>query len=318
MLEDLQRIEKQIDAEKLRNKKVLLIGSNGFLGSWFSDFFDYAGVEYLKYDIDDGFDICESLHDLNRYDFVINCAGIASPEKYMKKPIETMDISYLGTKSVLNYCHQHNVESVLLFSSSEVYGTPDARAIPTSEDYIGTIPTMGNRSCYDIGKQVLETLFYIYYNKYKVRAKVVRPFNIYGPYMGTKDNRVLSNWMNNFIDDIPIKIYGDGKQTRTFCYASDAITMMLGVLLDGKNGEIYNVGNSTPELTMVELGNKFYEVLGKKSRLELIKYPDDYPSDEPSRRCPNIDKVVKTTNIQPQISLDVGLKKMYKYFIGER
>ena len=190
--------------------------------------------------------------------------------------------------------------------------------IPTSEDYIGTIPTMGNRSCYDIGKQVLETLFYIYYNKYKVRAKVVRPFNIYGPYMGTKDNRVLSNWMNNFIDDIPIKIYGDGKQTRTFCYASDAITMMLGVLLDGKNGEIYNVGNSTPELTMVELGNKFYEVLGKKSRLELIKYPDDYPSDEPSRRCPNIDKVVKTTNIQPQISLDVGLIKMYKYFIGER
>ena len=153
MKDDLQYITECIDIDKLKNKTVLLIGSEGFLGNWFSDFFDYNNIEYLKYDIHSGDDICNSM-DIKRYDYVINCAGIASPEKYMKMPIETMDVSYIGTKNVLDYCQDNNVESALLFSSSEVYGTPDKNSIPTKESYIGSIPTRGNRSCYDIGKQV--------------------------------------------------------------------------------------------------------------------------------------------------------------------
>lgn len=196
-----------------KSKSVLLIGSDGFLGNWFRDILDENGNKYATYDIQSGNDICDGMGDIPRYDYVINCAGIASPEKYMKQPVETMDVSYIGTKNVLDYCVENKVESVLMFSSSEVYGTPESISIPTKEDYIGTIPTRSSRSCYDIGKQVLETLCHIYHNKHNVPVKVVRPFNFYGAYMGINDNRVLSNWMRSMLRDEDIMIYGDGKQT---------------------------------------------------------------------------------------------------------
>lgn len=314
-VQDLESIKNKVSVDLLKDKSVLLIGSSGFLGNWFADVFDYLGVEYLKYDPSENpdNDINKPL-DLPRYDYVINCAGIASPEKYMKQPILTMDISYIGTKNVLDYCNKHNVESVLLFSSSEVYGTPNPNFIPTKEDYVGAIPTTSNRSCYDIGKQLLETLCYLYKNEYNTPVKVVRPFNMYGPYMGINDNRVLSNWMRSFLKGEGIKIYGDGQQTRTFCYAGDGIAMMLEVLLKGENGEIYNVGNSSPELNMIQLAGKFYEALDAEPNYEVIEYPGFYPSDEPLRRCPNIDKVVKRTNILPKTDLKSGIKSMLDYF----
>ena len=297
-----------------KSKSVLLIGSDGFLGNWFRDILDENGNKYATYDIQSGNDICDGMGDIPRYDYVINCAGIASPEKYMKQPVETMDVSYIGTKNVLDYCVDNKVESVLMFSSSEVYGTPESISIPTKEDYIGTIPTRSSRSCYDIGKQVLETLCHIYHNKHNVPVKVVRPFNFYGAYMGINDNRVLSNWMRSMLRDEDIMIYGDGKQTRTFCYAEDGINMCLGVLINGKNGEIYNVGNPTPELTMIDLAKVFCNVLDYNDRYVIRDYPNFYPKDEPLRRCPNIDKVVRDTGIQPKTTLDIGLKKMLKYF----
>tara|TARA_R100001015_G_C4633942_1_gene199597 strand:+ start:155 stop:1072 length:918 start_codon:yes stop_codon:yes gene_type:complete len=297
-----------------KSKSVLLIGSDGFLGNWFRDILDENGNKYATYDIQSGNDICDGMGDIPRYDYVINCAGIASPEKYMKQPVETMDVSYIGTKNVLDYCVENKVESVLMFSSSEVYGTPESISIPTKEDYIGTIPTRSSRSCYDIGKQVLETLCHIYHNKHNVPVKVVRPFNFYGAYMGINDNRVLSNWMRSMLRDEDIMIYGDGKQTRTFCYAEDGINMCLGVLINGKNGEIYNVGNPTPELTMIDLATVFCNVLDYNDRYVIRDYPNFYPKDEPLRRCPNIDKVVRDTGIQPKTTLDIGLKKMLKYF----
>ena len=297
-----------------KSKSVLLIGSDGFLGNWFRDILDENGNKYATYDIQSGNDICDGMGDIPRYDYVINCAGIASPEKYMKQPVETMDVSYIGTKNVLDYCVENKVESVLMFSSSEVYGTPESISIPTKEDYIGTIPTRSSRSCYDIGKQVLETLCHIYHNKHNVPVKVVRPFNFYGAYMGINDNRVLSNWMRSMLRDEDIMIYVDGKQTRTFCYAEDGINMCLGVLINGKNGEIYNVGNPTPELTMIDLAKVFCNVLDYNDRYVIRDYPNFYPKDEPLRRCPNIDKVVRDTGIQPKTTLDIGLKKMLKYF----
>jgi UDP-glucuronate decarboxylase len=299
-----------------KSKSVLLIGSDGFLGNCFRDILTENGNEFLCYDIQNGDDICNPIN-LPRYDYVINCAGIASPEKYMKKPVETMDVSYIGTKNVLDYCIENKVESVLMFSSSEVYGTPDDESIPTKEDYIGTIPTQSSRSCYDIGKQVLETLCNIYYQKYDIPVKVVRPFNFYGPYMGINDNRVLSNWMQSMLEDKDIMVYGDGKQTRTFCYVDDGIDMCLGVLINGRDGEIYNVGNPTPELSMIDLASTFCEVLDYEvgnHRYVVRDYPNFYPKDEPLRRCPNIDKVVRDTGIQPKTTLDVGLKKMLEYF----
>lgn len=299
-----------------KSKSVLLIGSDGFLGNWFKDQLTANGNEFRTYDIRNGDDICNPL-DLPRYDYVINCAGIASPEKYMKKPVETMDVSYIGTKNVLDYCLKHKVESILMFSSSEVYGTPPSDKIPTKETFIGTIPTRNSRSCYDIGKQVLETLCYYYYLIHKLPVKVVRPFNFYGEYMGINDNRVLSNWMRNYLNNENITVYGNGNQTRTFCYVGDGIDMCWGVLLKGKNGEIYNVGNPTPELSMNELAEVFCDTLQYKDKIRVIEYPDFYPKDEPLRRCPNIDKVVMDTGIQPKTSLNDGLKLMLDYFLKE-
>jgi len=318
-IKDLESIKERISLDLFKNKKILLIGSEGFLGSWFCEIFDYIEVEYFKYDpgINPNYDINTPI-DLPRYDYVINCAGIASPEKYMKEPILTMDISYIGTKNVLDYCNKYKVESVLLFSSSEVYGTPIEEAIPTKEEYIGSIPTRGNRSCYDIGKQVLETLCHIYYNEFSTPVKVIRPFNMYGPYMGINDNRVLSNWMKSILNGDKITIYGDGRQTRTFCYAADGIAMILELLLKGSNGEVYNVGNPSPELNMIQLANKFYESLNLEPNYDLIPYPSYYPSDEPLRRCPSIDKAVKQTNILPKVDLKTGLKSMLDYFKLER
>jgi len=299
------------------NKTVLLIGSNGFMGNWFKEVFTYLGVKFTCYDVMDGNDICQPIN-LPRYDYVINCAGIASPEKYLKNPIGTMDVSYIGTQNVLNYCIEHDVESLLLFSSSEIYGTPESDSIPTKEAYIGRIPTRSNRSCYDVGKLVLETLSYIYHDLHDIPVKVVRPFNFYGPYMGINDNRVLSNWMRSYLNDEEIVVYGNGEQTRTFCYIADGIAMCLGVLLNGQNGEVYNVGNPIPELSMTELANTFCTLLDYDDKFILKDYPDFYPSDEPLRRCPNIDKVVSHTYIQPKTSMKEGLIKMLNYFKKEQ
>ena len=232
----------------------------------------------------------------------------------MKQPVATLDVSYIGTKNVLDYCNDHDVESVLLFSSSEVYGTPNPDAIPTKEDYVGAIPTMSNRSCYDIGKQVLETLAHIYYNEHKTRVKIVRPFNLYGPHMGLEDNRVLSNWMSNFLKGNSISIYGNGNQTRTLCYAADGIAMMLGALVSGRDGHVYNVGNPSPEVTMIELANIFYTALQTSTNYSIIDYPTYYPSDEPTRRCPNIDKIVSVTDIRPTVTLETGIKRMHDFY----
>lgn len=324
---------------RFKDKTILITGSGGFLGRWFVQFFQFINVNYINnslkiipvesnvlgnnqnnYTI--SIDITKPFfqelkdYDIKNIDFILNCAGIASPEKYQKFPIETLDVSYLGTKNILDLCNFYKIESIMLFSSSEVYGTPKKEAIPTKETYIGSIPTRSNRSCYDIGKQVLETLGYVYFNKYKCPVKTVRPFNIYGPFMDINDKRVLPNFIKSFMNAEPIKIYGDGKQTRTFCYISDAIVMFIKLLLDGENGECYNVGNPNPEISMIELAKVFYKSLGSKNKPEQIPYPSTYPSDEPLRRCPDISKTIKVTKFKPQVKLEDGIIKMYQYLIN--
>ena len=318
---------------EFKDKTVLLIGSNGFLGRWFYDFFKSTNCQLICLDNDIApndtstlyinKDICKDISSIlprNRYniDYIINCAGIASPEKYLQLPVETLDVSYIGTRNVLELAKSHNAKSVLFFSSSEIYGTPDKDFIPTSETYVGKIPTNSNRSCYDVGKLVLETLVNVYVDKHNVNAKIARPFNLYGPYMGTKDNRVLSNFMNNYLSDTSLKIYGSGLQTRTYCYAGDGIAMMLKILLEGEKGETYNVGKSSPEINVIELANLFYESLGGKVNIEKINYPDDYPSDEPSRRCPNVEKIKSHFGIVSETSFAEGLKIMKSYFEKEK
>ena len=319
-----------------KSKSVLLIGSDGFLGNWFRDILDENGNKYATYDIQSGNDICGGMGDIPRYDYVINCAGIASPEKYMKQPVETMDVSYIGTKNVLDYCVDNKVESVLMFSSSEVYGTPESISIPTKEDYIGTIPTRSSRSCYDIGKQVLETLCHIYHNKHNVPVKVVRPFNFYGAYMGINDNRVLSNWMRSMLRDEDIMIYGDGKQIRDWLYVEDHCRAIELIIDKGKRGETYNIGGNNG-MTNIELVILLCEIINQRFdsnpemkqcypnspcsndlRAEsLITYVQDRPGHD-RRYAVDISKISAELGFQPRNSFISGLNKTVDWYLENK
>jgi UDP-glucuronate decarboxylase len=324
-------------------KTIVLTGATGFLGRWFCDFFDFINenvldnpcrivavdnnisgdaskLENSKINIVE-LDITKNLIALElltgKVDYVINAAGIASPEVYQKYPFETLDVSYVGTHNILKFCNTKGVKSVLCFSSSEVYGTPDENNIPTREDYMGAVPTMSNRSSYDIGKKAIETICYIYHEKEQTPVKIVRPFNVYGPGMHARDHRVLGNFIFQVINKNPLKVYGDGEQTRTFCYIADAMNGFLRVLLLGHSGEVYNIGNPYPEISMNELASITHKALGQEENIIKVPYPDSYPSDEPRRRCPDITKAEKHLEYSPKISLEEGIGKMYRWGVEE-
>jgi UDP-glucuronate decarboxylase len=322
LTKEFNNIYNAIDGTQLENKKTLIIGSAGFIGRYLVEFFNYFDLKYITMDISDDtiskqhikFNLCEELKLQESFDFVINCAGIASPVYYMKKPIQTLDVSYLGTKNILDFCNKIEAKSVIMFSSSEVYGTPVVDKIPTNENYVGNIPSMSSRSCYDIGKLVLETLCYNYHLLYGTPIKIIRPFNFYGPYMNPNDKRVLSNWIKQHKNGNKIKIYGNGKQTRTFCYIADGVCGILKAMLDGKNGNVYNIGNPAPELSMTDAAKIVCSYYGLPNNFEIIDYPTDYPHDEPLRRCPDISKSIKELNFNPIYDFEYGFKMMNEYY----
>ena len=202
-----------------------------------------------------------------------------------------------------------------MFSSSEVYGTPDSDNIPTSEEYIGSVTTFGNRSCYDIGKNVLETLSYVYHTKHNTPVNVIRPFNLYGPLMNTDDGRIIANVCNSMIKGTQFTVYGDGKQTRTYCYVSDAVVFMLKILLLGKFGEIYNIGSEDEELSATEVTRKAYGLVAPpNSSYTIAPHPHDYPDNEPQRRKPDITKVKMATGYGPKYNFKDGFVSCYNAF----
>ena len=144
-----------------------------------------------------------------------------------------------------------------------------------------------------------------------VHVSVVRPFNIYGPGMMPDDYRVMPNFANSLISGNSIKVYGSGQQTRTFCYITDAVVAFLLILIEGKNPDVYNVGNPIPEISMHKLASLVKEVIGMQSLVEIVDYPSQYPTDDPNRRCPNIDKLESLFNFKPEIDLNQGISRFF-------
>jgi UDP-glucuronate decarboxylase len=320
------------DVYKFEGKTVVMSGGSGFLGRYFQTFFHHinekvlkkpcrlisidnhitsgkAGSElrlskrfvYHKHDIIQPLKIKEPVH------YIIHAAGIASPYYYRKYPLETLQVATTGSRNMLNLALEKGVESFVFFSSSEIYGDPDPRHVPTPESYRGNVACLGPRACYDESKRVGETLCYIFHNLHGVKTKIIRPFNVYGPGMQETDYRVLPNFASRVLTKQPLHIYGKGDQTRTFCYISDAITGFLKVLLVGVPGEAYNIGNSNPEISMVDLAKVLGKVIKRKVAVDLIEYPDAYPADEPMRRCPDLTKARTQLGYQPRVSLEDGL-----------
>lgn len=335
---DVNEIAERIETKhKLEGKTILMTGARGFLGRYFIDVIRKINLDYSKNPIkfigidnlitsgELGSSVCEDEniifieHDViktleikDKPDYVIHAAGIASPHYYREYPLETLDVAIDGTRNMLELAKSNN-SKFIFFSSSEIYGDPHRENIPTSEDYRGNVSTLGPRSCYDEGKRVGETLCHIYQTNFDVNTNIIRPFNFYGPGMQEKDFRVLPNFGSRIKAGLQLKVYGHGKQTRTFCYITDAIVGLFKVIIDGKNGEVYNIGNPNPEISMIELVERIKKVLGPEIEYEIIDYPETYPSDEPSRRCPNIQKAREQIDYNPCVNLDEGLRRFFQW-----
>ena len=205
-----------------------------------------------------------------------------------------------------------NKSKFIFFSSSEIYGNPDKKNIPTKETYNGNVSCIEDRSCYDEGKRVGETLCYFFKIKQKVNISIFRPFNVFGPGMPKNDYRVFPRFFSSIKRNMPITIFKKGKQTRTFCYVTDAITAMFLVILKG-NKFVYNIGNDSPEINMTKLYEVIKKNVPKKVKFVKINYPKNYPQVEPQRRCPDISKIKKELNFRNKVSLNDSIRRFYNW-----
>jgi UDP-glucuronate decarboxylase len=253
-------------------------------------------------------DITEPLGDLvEEVDGIYHLACPASPVDYAAFPIKTLLTSSLGTKNVLDYAVKKKAR-VLFTSTSEVYGSPLEH--PQVETYWGNVNSVGPRSCYDEGKRYAESLVTNYGGELGLDARIIRIFNTYGPRMRAYDGRVIPNFIRQALEGKEITIYGDGKQTRSFCYVDDMVKGLRGIMEADHVAGPVNWGNPE-EVTMLELANLILELT--KSKSSIIK--KKLPIDDPTRRCPDISKGKALLGFEPTVSLEVGLGRMLESWV---
>ncbi|MSR78255.1 MAG: NAD-dependent epimerase/dehydratase family protein [Candidatus Omnitrophica bacterium] len=266
-------------------------------------------LQFVRHDVIQPFDTDADI------DYIIHMAGIASPAYYTKYPIETMDVGTVGTRHMLELAAKKNVKSFLFTSSSEVYGDPDPAHVPTGEDYHGNVSVNGPRSCYDESKRFGETMCAAFYRVYNLPVKIVRPFNVYGPGIRPDDFRVLPNFIEHALRKEPLPVHGEGRNTRSFCYINDAVEAIFRVLFSNANGEAFNIGNPSPEISVKELATKVAKAMPYKVDVVKIDAPHAvYATSDPKRRCPNISKLQKATDFKPKYTLDEGLQRTIQWF----
>jgi UDP-glucuronate decarboxylase len=240
-------------------------------------------------------------------DEIYNFACPASPIHYQNDPVQTTKVNVHGSINMLGLAKRTRAK-ILQASTSEVYGDPTVH--PQTEDYWGNVNCVGVRSCYDEGKRCAETLFFDYYRQHQLNIRVVRIFNTYGPRMHPNDGRVVSNFILQALNNEDITVYGDGLQTRSFCYVDDMIDGVIRMMNvpDGFTGPV-NLGNPT-EFTILELAQKIIALTGSKS--EIVFQP--LPQDDPLQRKPNIELAIAKLNWKPKIKLEAGLQRTIEYF----
>jgi len=305
-------------------KRVLVTGGAGFLGSFLCErllkeghdvicldnfytgtkrniipFMDNQYFEFIRHDI--------TFPIYIEVDEIYNLACPASPIHYQNDPVQTTKVNVHGSINMLGLAKRLKVK-ILQASTSEVYGDPTIH--PQTEDYWGHVNTIGPRSCYDEGKRCAETLFFDYYRQNNVNIRVARIFNTYGPRMHPNDGRVVSNFITQALANDPITVFGDGTQTRSFCYVDDLVEGLIR-LMNGPDEFVgpLNLGNPN-EFTVHELAQKIIKLTGSTS--EIVFKP--IPQDDPKQRQPCIDLARDRLGWSPKVELDEGLKKTIKYF----
>src|SRR3989338_9046358 len=307
--------------------KCLVTGGAGFLGSHLCEFLLDKGHEVIC--VDNLFtgrkenikhllenknfkfiphDITKEMVLHEAVDQIYNLACPASPVHYQRTPVETVLCNTIGVINMLELAKLHGAR-ILQASTSEVYGDPLEH--PQNENYRGNVNFTGPRACYDEGKRVAETLFFDYHRQFKIDIRIARIFNTYGPRMSNDDGRVVSNFITQALRDKPITIYGDGMQTRSFCYVSDTILGMY-LLMNAEDSGPINLGNPN-EITVATLANEIIKLTGSKSKIVFMPLPQD----DPIKRKPDIDKAGRLLSCVPKIGLQDGLQSTISFFKQE-
>jgi UDP-glucuronate decarboxylase len=309
--------------KKIMNPSTLITGGAGFIGSHLCERLIDAGHDILC--VDNFYtgtkDNIRHLLDSKRFelirhdvwlplyvevDRIYNLACPASPIHYQRDPVSTVKTSVLGAINMLGLAKRRHAR-ILQASTSEVYGDP--REHPQQEDYWGHVNPIGPRACYDEGKRCAETLFFDYHRQFNVDIRVVRIFNTYGPRMHPRDGRVISNFIVQALFDEPITLYGDGSQSRSFCYVDDLVDGLVRMMdQDSEIGPV-NMGNPV-EFTIRELAEMVLRLTDSNSHIEYRPLPQD----DPVRRQPDISKVQSIFDWQPKVALEDGLKETIQYF----
>ena len=302
--------------------RILITGGAGFIGSHLCDYLIKKGNDVICVDnlFSGSKDNIRHLlshpcfkfihHDITNplfieVDQIFHLACPASPVHYQYNPIKTIKTNVMGTINMLGLAKRVGAR-ILLSSTSEVYGNPKVH--PQKEEYWGNVNPIGPRSCYDEGKRVAETLMMDYHRQNNVDIRIVRIFNTYGPRMALDDGRVISNFIVQALKGEPITVYGDGGQTRSFCYVSDLIEGLIKAMESDLIGPV-NLGNPN-EIKIIELAKTILKLTNSKS--EIVFRP--LPPDDPIRRCPDITLARKRLNWQPIVPLEEGLKETIRYF----
>ncbi len=301
---------------RIAGSRVLIAGGGGFLLSMLADVLvahnDHSGGPPIHVTVADNFstgssarlqhlegrsdftglhaDITKPLDVAEPADFVVHGASIASPVIYRRFPVETIEANVWGTRHLLDYARRSGAQSFVFMSSSEIYGDPVAAAIPTPETYAGNVSCTGPRACYDESKRLGETLTLAYASQHDINAKIVRPFNVYGPRLSLEDGRIVPDLLRDALAERPLRLYSDGSATRSFCYLTDEIDGIIRVLVSDHQGEAFNIGNDQ-ELSIREVAELMADVAG--SSLEIVYDTHDDPAyltDNPNRRCPDLSK----------------------------
>jgi len=336
----------EAEKNKFKDATLLITGCGGFLGYYFMHFFDQMGEELgikkiigLENFLTGSRDWLEHLAqnnskiDLHQFDvihddlsqipeaenanLIIHGASIASPTFYRIYPLETIDANITGLRRLLDFYAKKSIKGFLFFSSSEIYGDPFPEFIPTNENYRGNVATTGPRACYDEAKRFGETLCYVFHQKFQMPISIARPFNNYGPGMNINDKRLPADFAKCVHEGKDLVMFSDGSPTRTFCYISDAITGYLKVLLHGEM-EIFNIGIDQPEISVKE----FAELFAKNAK-EVYDYQgevifktsedQEYLTDNPNRRCPDISKAKTILDYHPSIHVENGIKRFLQF-----